>query len=173
MPSIILIENDYPDKETMLKVLNYVFRSALIGGYALDPAHAFKQMCLVKRVFHKEGGVQLKHFIVSFTFRDMLRIDLDDVLKLGSWAGGVFCEYQMAYAVHTDSAHIHLHVVMNTVSFIDGHKYNKGRIGFFKLRAELQELFPKSDVGLYWSDPRSRCSKFTYTENDYLLRIDR
>lgn len=171
MPNIILIQNEYLDRHSLENVLKYVLRSDIVGGYALDPAHAFQQMCFVKRAFHKTEGVQLKHFIIAFTGADLYRMDFDDILKLGFWVGQIFCEYQVAFAVHTDTRHIHLHLVMNTVSFLTGRKYSDGNVGFLRLRGELQRKIPRSDVGLYWSDPRSRCNKYSYTEDDELLRI--
>lgn len=171
MPNIILIHNDYPDKGSLSRVLNYVLRSDLIGGYAIDPTCAFRQMHFVKRVFHKEDGVQLKHFIISFAFSELYQINFDNILGLGFWVGQMFADYQIAYAIHIDAQHTHLHLVMNTVSFINGRKYCDGNVGFLKLRNRMQELFPRSDVGLYWSDPRSGLNKYTYAEEDYLLRI--
>lgn len=173
MPKIILIHNEYSDRHSLAKVLNYVLRSDIVGGYALDPGHAFQQMLLVKSVFHKTEGVQLKHFVVTFTNAELNRMNFDGILELGFGVGQFFNEYQVAYAVHTDTMHIHLHFVMNTVSFMNGHKYSDGNVGFLRLRGELQRKYPRSDVGLYWSDPRSRYNKFTYTESDNLLRIDK
>lgn len=173
MPNIILIRNDYLDKRSLSRVLNYVLRADLIGGYAIDPSCAFKQMRFVKKAFYKEKGVELKHFIIAFTFGELCRIDFDEIMSLGFWVGQFFNEYQMAYAIHTDTAHVHLHVVMNTVSFIDGRKYSDGNVGFLKLRSKLQEKFPTSDVGLYWSDPRSEFNKYSYLGENYILRIDR
>ena len=103
MPNILLIENTYPDPASLSRVLNYIFRSNIIGGYALDPQNASHQMMLVKRAFHKEDGVQLKHFVVSFSTAEMYRYDTDDLLHLGFEIGQLFQEYQLAYAIHYDS----------------------------------------------------------------------
>ncbi len=173
MPNIILVQNNYQDQGSLRRTLNYILHSDITGGYAIDPNHAFQQMCLVKRAFHKEDGVQLKHFIISFSNRDLYGLDFDEILDLGFWVGQIFHEYQMVYAVHTNTIHVHLHIVMNTVSFLNGGKYSDGRVGFLKLRAELQKLFPKSNVGLFWSDPQSEVNRYSYSEGDYLLRIDR
>lgn len=158
---------------SLCRVLDYVLRADLIGGYAIDPTNAFRQMRFVKKAFHKEEGVELKHFIISFTSSELCRIDFDDILKLGFWIGEIFAEHQMIYAIHVDTRHVHLHVVMNTVSFIDGHKYNDGNVGFMRLRSKLQEKFPMSDIGLYWSDPRSEVNKYSYLGENHILRIDR
>lgn len=172
MPVIILIQNEYPDKGSLSRVLNYVLRSDLIGGYGVNPDYALKQMCLVKRAFHKEDGVQLKHFIISFSAYELSQIGFDEILELGFQIGQLFQEYQMVYAIHLDTNHVHLHMVMNTVSFMTGRKYCDGNVGFLRLRGKLQEKFPRSDVGLYWSDPLSKINKYTHSSGDYLLRMD-
>lgn len=173
MSNIILVQNNYQDQGSLRRTLNYILHSDIIGGYAIDPNHAFQQMCLIKRVFHKEDGVQLKHFIISFSNKDLCGLNFDEILDIGFWIGQVFCKYQMAFAVHTNADHVHLHIVMNTVSFLDGRKYSDGWAGFLKLRAELQKLFSKSNVGLFRSDPQSEVNRYSYSEGDYVLRIDR
>ena len=171
MSNIILIENTYPDSASLSSVLNYIFRSGIIGGYALDPQNAYHQMMMVKRAFHKEDGVQLKHFVVSFSTAEMYRYDTDDLLRLGFEIGQLFQEYQLAYAIHYDTEHIHLHCVMNTVSFVDGHKYSGGLSLFWALRKKLERRFPRSDVGIYRSLPNSSLNRYSNTNEDYLLRI--
>lgn len=54
MPKIVLIENNYPTSESLYRVLNYVLRSDLIGGYALDPVHAYRQMMMLKKLIIKQ-----------------------------------------------------------------------------------------------------------------------
>jgi len=74
--------------------------------------------------------------------------------------------------VHMDSSHIHMHLVMNSISFVDGHRYRDGLAGLWKVRGELEQLFPKSDVGLYRSFPYSDCNRYLEAdENKQFLRI--
>ena len=170
MPNIITVKNDYFDTISLKNVISYIVRSEIIGGYALNPYNAYMQMLLVKNAFHKTDGVQLKHFIISFSADEMYRLDFDDLLNIGFQVGVLFAEYQMVYGVHYDTSHFHLHFLMNTVSFLDGHKYCDGLSGFWKLKSWLQQMFPKSFVNLYYSIPGT-INEFSFTPEDYLIQI--
>lgn len=172
MPNIIIVKNTYPDFGALERTLNYIQRSSIVGGYALDPSFAFQQMAKLKTVWHKEDGVQLLHFIIAFTHQEAFRISVDEVLELGFQIGILFSDYQLAYAVHMDSSRLHLHCILNTVSFVDGHKYSDGLAGFWRLKTMLQTQFPKSDIGIYRSFPNSKINTFSFSKEDYLLKID-
>ena len=172
MPNIILIENSYPDTGSLLRVLNYALRSGDMGGYALDPACAYRQMSMVKSAYHKADGPQLLHFIISFSTADAYRMTMDEMLYIGFFAAQQFSSFQVAYALHSDTHHFHLHLVMNTVSYADGHRYADGRAGFWKLQDALQKLFPHSYVGLYKSFPLSSVNRYMEAEDsNEFLRI--
>ena len=115
MPNLVLIQNSYPDNASLFRVLAYVLKTGIVGGYALDPEYAYQQMMMVKKAFHKLGGVQLKHFFISLSYRDMERTNINDLLNLGFQIGKELGEYQLAYGVHMNTNHLHLHCVMNTV----------------------------------------------------------
>lgn len=172
MPNIVIVQNDYPDLASLSRVVNYAESSGIIGGYGLDPYHAFSQMKMVKACFHKPDGILLIHFFITFTTAEAFRISVDEILDIGFQTGQLFGEFQMVYGVHFDSNYMHLHVVMNTVSFVDGHKYSRGRAGFLNLKRMLQDRFPKSDVGIYKSISKSDCNRYTFSYEDDLLRID-
>lgn len=172
MPNIILIQNDYLTEQSLSKVLNYVTRSAIIDGYAVDPRYAYQQMKMIKKASHKEDGVQLKHFIIAFSHEEAFNVSMDDLMDLGFQIGSFFREYQMVYAVHLDSSHLHLHCVMNTVSFLTGHKYSNGHSDFWGLKSMLQHKYPNSIIGLYTSFPNSRLNRFSFSDEDYILKLD-
>ena len=171
MPNIILVQNDYNSYHDLRRVINYISRSGIVGAYAADCNYACEQFIMVKEAFAKRDYIQLKHFIISFSSQDFYRLTIDECLQLGFKIGKTFKEYQMVYAVHYDTEHIHLHVVMNTTSFVDGRQYSDGIRGFSNLKRVLQRLFPKSNVRLYFSYPKSECNRFSYTSEDEFLRI--
>lgn len=171
MPNIILTENVYPDRGSLQRVLNYVLRSGIVGGYAIDPDHAISQMNLIKSIFHKCDGKQLYHFFISFTTTEMYHLTFDEILDIGFRIGQLFQKYQMAYAVHANTSHVHLHIVMNSVSFLDGYKYSGGLSWFFALKTMLQQEFPSSEVGIYRSYPQSSCNRYSHSKEDDFLRI--
>lgn len=151
MPNLILVRNEYQDYRALRRVLTYVLRSNLYGGYGIDPSRAYEQMVFLKEAYHKKSGVQLKHFFITFHDREMLYVGFEDILQLGFDVGKYFGEYQMAYGIHLDSNHVHLHFVMNTTSFMDGHKYSDGLPKFNGLCRYLRERFPKFEVHLFQS----------------------
>lgn len=151
MPNLILVRNEYQDYRALRRVLTYVLCSNLYGGYGIDPSRAYEQMVFLKEAYHKKSGVQLKHFFITFHDREMLYVGFEDILQLGFDVGKYFGEYQMAYGIHLDSNHVHLHFVMNTTSFMDGHKYSDGLSKFNGLCRYLRERFPKFEVHLFQS----------------------
>lgn len=78
----------------------------------------------------------------------------------------------VVYALHTDSAHCHLHFVVNSVSFEDGKKHFSGFHDLFPVRDFLQECFPRSNVLIYQSFPDSDVNRFGCSDDDELLRND-
>lgn len=94
----------------------------LVGGINCQPDSAFEQMKNTKRKFGKIDKRQGYHLILSFkeeeTNPDMIyeitRRFVEEYLDK---------EYEAVYCVHDNTDHVHSHIVFNSVSFIDGHKY--------------------------------------------------
>ncbi len=143
MPKLLIVRNSYLDLGSVQRLLNYVLRTSFYGGYAIDPEYAFDQMRLVKEAYHKTEGVQLKHFLLTFSHEEMMHLDFKDLLELGFQVGKVLERYQIVYCIHLDSDYIHMHFVMNTVSFEDGKKYSDGLVGFQRVKDFLEKRFPK------------------------------
>ena len=108
MPNLLIVRNSYPDLESVQRLLNYVLRTSFYGGYAIDPEYAFDQMRLVKEAYHKTEGVQLKHFLLTFSHEEMMHLDFKDLLELGFQVGKVLERYQIVYCIHLDSDYIHI-----------------------------------------------------------------
>ena len=161
MPNLILVRNVNQYYRALRRVLTYVLRSNLYGGYGSDPSRAYEQMVFVKEAYHKKSGVQLKHFFITFHDREMLYVGFEDILQLGFEVGKYFGEYQMVYGIHLDSNHVHLHFVMNTTSFMDGHKYSDGLSKFNALCRYLRERFPRFEVHLFQSGHYSADDPYT------------
>ena len=117
MPDVILIRNQYPDAAALHRVLDYACRSGMIGGYAVDPVYAFREFMLVKRRLSEYRWSAAAAFIVSFSTTVAYRLSADDMLALGYDICHLFPGHQVVYALHMDSAHCHLHFVVNSVSF--------------------------------------------------------
>ena len=83
---------------------------------------AFADMCGVKKMWHKEGGVQGLHLVQSFAPGELSpelahRIGLEFAGKLLKGA------FQVVITTHLNTNCIHNHLVWNSVSLKDGRKY--------------------------------------------------
>ena len=94
----------------------------LVGGINCQPDNAFEQMKDTKRKFGKIDKRQGYHLILSFKEGET---DPDMVYEITrrfveEYLGN---EFEAVYCVHDNTDHVHSHIVFNSVSFVDGHKY--------------------------------------------------
>ena len=101
---------------------------------------AYKEMMSTKDKWGKEDGVQGYHIIQSFkpgevTPEQAHAIGMEFAQKLfGN-------RYEAVVATHLNRHHYHNHIVINSVSFVDGKKYHSNQKSYFQmLRAESDRL---------------------------------
>ena len=63
MPLLKIVDESYFNEDAMVRVINYVCRSGYIGGLGVNPECAALQMSLVKHVWYKPEGRQIRHFL--------------------------------------------------------------------------------------------------------------
>lgn len=96
----------------------------LVGGVNVmpDAELAYEQMCETKQTFGKELGRQGYHVVLSCPVGEgdpqtMYQLTQEFIEEyLGN-------RYEALFAVHVDKGHLHSHIVFNSVSMIDGYKY--------------------------------------------------
>ncbi len=96
-----------------------------MNGLNVDPKYAIGQMERVRSVFDKTDGVQAHLFIQSFAPGEVtpqqandLGIELAKAISDGK-------NYQVAVYTHNDTNHVHNHLVLNSVDFETGLKYQQ------------------------------------------------
>lgn len=152
MPNVVVVRNTYPDLDSLRRVIAYIRRGTFVDGYAVNPQFAFEEMRLLKEAYHKTNGVQLKHFLITFSNEEIAELDFEDLYNLAIEVGRLFGEYQMVFGIHIDTGHVHLHFCMNTVSFLDGKKYSDGLAGFNRVKEHLLQTYPKFNAKLYFRE---------------------
>lgn len=93
----------------------------------------------VARYYGKFSHIRLHHFILTFNPKD------------GSFLPSIakdICEfigrtYQVVVAQHEDTANPHLHVVFNSVSFVNGYKYRGGKEDYYELIESMKSIVYK------------------------------
>lgn len=119
-------DGKYMDETAREDVISYVTRPDKIphhyvGGVAVNIDNAAEEMTILADAFHKDDGLRLRHSVIGF--------DKDITLETANAIARIAAEYfgserQTIYAVHEDADHIHAHIVMNSVSYLDGRKYH-------------------------------------------------
>lgn len=93
-----------------------------VGATNCQPDYAYEQMVSTKKLFSKTDKRQGYHIIISFeegevtadTAFEFVERFIDDYLQ---------GEYEAVYAIHTNTDHIHGHIIFNSVNKITGNKY--------------------------------------------------
>ena len=107
---------------------------------------AYAEMQVTKRRFGKLGGVVGYHFIQSFAPGE---VTPEQAHAIGvAFAQRLFGDrYEVVVGTHLDKAHLHNHVVVNSVSFVDGKKYHSSPGSYyFEVRAQSDALCRENDL---------------------------
>lgn len=146
---------NYKNPDAVNKVVKYILRKngrinnngkkesyntyGSIGTYHKDVDGIISDFQKLKAIHGKTNGVQIKHLIVSFPDVHNLKSKkmnklIHRVLKFYSQ------KYQLVYAVHEDTDHLHMHIGINSVSFT-GKKFNEQGAEKRKFETYINELF--------------------------------
>ena len=132
-------------KKNLDAVINYAMNGEktengiLVSAINCLPQTAYSQMMLTKKAFHKEDGRLGYHIIQSFNGNE---ISPDKCNKIGIelaqqlWGD----KYQVIVCTHTNKKNVHNHIVLNSVSFIDGSKYHNSNVEIALLRETNDDI---------------------------------
>ena len=106
-------------------VINYVCNKEkttdkLISGKDCMPESCEYEFAEVKKAFGKTDGRTYYHMIQSFSPDD--RITPEQAHEVGLQMAELFEGYQVLVVTHTNKAHMHNHLVINSVNFENGKK---------------------------------------------------
>ena len=77
-----------------------------------------------KRLWGKDTGRMYAHNIISFHKDEIVTPEV--CMSIGrAFADQFFAEHQNLIGVHQDKHHLHIHIITNSVSFVDGRKLHQ------------------------------------------------
>lgn len=133
----------YHDQSAIQDVISYCQNpqktiNHYCGGLAVNYHHAAQQMDDIALAYGKQHGVRLRHMVLSFSPDEQIH-----PLRV-NWIGRQIAAYysgrfQIIYAVHEDTENLHIHFVMNMVSYIDGKKYEGGRQDYYLFQQHVRK----------------------------------
>jgi gas vesicle protein len=120
------------------KLVNYLTNEEkteekLISGKDCSPENIVREFRATKELYGKTDGIQYHHMIQSFSPKD--NITPEKAHELGiEIAEKQFKGHEVFVVTHKDKEHIHNHLVINSVSFENGKKYQSNRNSMIALK---------------------------------------
>ncbi len=152
--SILKAVNVKVGRNASLKgIINYVLQpkkteEQLTTGFCCDVPKALEMFMETKQSFGKLKGRQYYHFVQSFPPNENITAQqAHEAAVKFSEKCRKFWGFEMIIVTHKDRDHLHTHFVMNSVSFVDGHKFHINR----KELTAMKELQNQISIGLGYS----------------------
>lgn len=136
-------KNKFFDEEAYSSIAEYILnpeKAAYVGGCnitsAQTAAHEMEQTAIV---FGKTQGKKVRHSILSFGEKEHVSPE-----QANQYAQQIIQhyapEYQMIYAVHTNTDDTHIHFAMNQISYLDGHRYQGKKKDYYDFMRHISHI---------------------------------
>lgn len=164
MAIVKAVKNSHSD---IKHIINYVTKKEktigkkLCSGFNCNADTASKEMQMTKELYGKTKGRTYKHFVQSFPPNEKITPEqAHQLAKEFVEQCPLFSDFEVLYATHVDKEHIHTHFVVNSVSFIDGHKLQMARKDLHDMKVLNNKLcfeygFSICEIGKKKSDSKS------------------
>lgn len=140
------------------EIVNYLTKDGktderLITGINCSSDRVVEEMEETKLFYNKRGGRQYKHFIQSFSPDEKLSskmshdIGLELVEKEKNFNG-----FECLVVTHIDRDHLHNHIVVNSVSLEDGHKFRYSKRELEGIKKTSDEICLSHGLGVIERD---------------------
>lgn len=136
-------------KSTLKHIINYITQEAkttteLITGKDCTSDNALEEMQTVKNLYNKATGRQYIHLVQSFPPNDNLTFE--KAHEIGLQLANQYKGFQVLVATHIDKEHIHNHIVINSVSFENGKKFQQSNKDMEKIKEYSNSLCAKNGL---------------------------
>ena len=126
-------------------ILNPYKAKNYYGAYGVNMNAPAESMNMISARFGKSHGVQLRHFIISFLPNEINNpVVANEIAK--QFMLFFANEFQTIYAVHEDKPHLHIHIIINSVSYMDGHRYYGTRAEFKSMQKYMQKVLQNYNI---------------------------
>jgi len=154
-------DEKYKDRYAVEDVIRYIFNpqkaKGYVGGWAVDPNCAAYEMELLAYLHHKDSGIRLRHWVITFADFELNQIcskykrNIPEALyQLGFEFSAFYApRYQIVFAAHLDTSSPHLHFVMNSVSYVDGTKFPGTKADLYDYEKYAKQVGRSYDFHIY------------------------
>ena len=165
-------------KSNLQAVINYgkngdkTDNGILVSSVNCSVVTAYEEMALTKKFFHKEDKTLGYHIIQSFKGNEVSPEKANQVGKeLAEELWGD--KYQVVICTHINKGNIHNHLILNSVSFIDGIKYHNSKAQIAFLKETSDRLCLNYGLSIVDTPKANKEREFRQKNIDYFSRTDK
>mgnify|MGYP002528364246 FL=1 len=164
-------------KSNLQTVINYgkngdkTEHGILVSSVNCAVSTAYEEMALTKKFFHKEDKTLGYHIIQSF---NRFELPPERANQLGKqlaeemWGD----KYQVVICTHINKKNVHNHIILNSVSFVDGKKYHNGKEDIAFVKQISDRLCIENGLRIVTTPRAEKEKKFRQKNIDYFNRRD-
>ena len=164
-------------KTNLQAVLNYgkngekTEHGILVSSINCNVDTAYEEMALTKKFFHKEGKTLGYHIIQSFKGNEVPSEKANQIgRKLAEELWGD--KYQVVICTHINKQNVHNHIILNSVSFIDGKKYHNSNAEIAFMKDASDRLCLNYGLSIINTPKGDKEKEFRQKNIDYFNRRD-
>jgi len=140
-----------PSKGRIKNIVNYVLNKEktddrIISGKDCSSQNAIDEMNTTKELYDKTDGISYHHIIQSFKPGET---DPEKAHKIGKeLVEKQFKGYEVLVVTHIDKDHIHNHLIVNSVSFVDGRKLVSNKETLREIKRESNRICQRENLSI-------------------------
>lgn len=147
------------------KLIDYCEKKAVErSGVDCLPDYSKEQFKITRELWGKNTGVQAHHIIQSFKPGEITPSKANEVGK--SLAEQIAKGHEVSIYTHSDKAHIHNHIVINSVNYENGSKYQSSKKDLYKIREISDQLCEEKNLSVV-KEPSANV-RYTLSEKNIL-----
>lgn len=164
-------------KSNLQAVINYgkngekTEHGILVSGINCNVATSYEEMALTKKFFHKEGKTLGYHIIQSFKGYEVPPEKANQIGK--EFAEELWGDkYQVVICTHINKQNVHNHIIINSVSFVDGNKYHNSNEEIAFMKEASDRLCLNYGLSIVNTPKADKEKEFRQKNIDYFNRRD-
>ena len=143
-----MINAHYENEKDLKNLINYAVRedkceNGVYGAQGVikdTPDSMYRQMLDIQTFYRKEKGRRAIHFVLSFSKLEERFIGEREALMIGYAIADLYKDKQILFAVHTNTDNLHIHFIMNPVSYVDGVKFTSSILELDNIKASISRI---------------------------------
>lgn len=149
-------------KQNLKRIINYILQeektqSDLIHVNGISVEHAAEDILTMQKLVEKDSKRQYIHFVISFNEEVSKQTGFEVARQCAAYYEK---DYPYIMSVHTDTNHIHAHVVLSTVNVHTALKFSQSKKDMLNYRDYVNQILESYDLETVGNDKYEEFESF-------------